>query len=880
MKFARYLEETQIPEWKRAYLDYKLLKRKVSTVKQYYEANPLIRASNATKAPRGSTGSIFRSGLPTSTSPQAFRSTNPNNPRHTDEYAPLATSDLTQSPPGSPTGGRPTHTPFTASQDTLHELDLPPAMQSLEYLAEEDEGDEGDGEQANQSTDLGRRKSLPSRVVNKHVKSPPVVGRSATMQHMETLKQTHRDIPPITTTQASSAQSTRAPKTPRISLNGLRRFTMRQRGDTLHSAQIPISIDEILSSLNPVELEFFGALHQELEKVDEFYKEREKDAILRVTALREQIGEMRDHKKLLDQSRDGLWPGVLSVFGTISTPRRSKVIRSAENSDESRPHSRERAHVDRAAHDPDAYRRAKKKLKKATLEFYRGLEYLQNYRILNVTGFRKALKKFDKITKMNIQERYMRERVEGRDFTSGETCARLLKEVEEIYATQFAQGDQKKARGRLRASPRKISHHYSTFRSGTWIGLSIPALGMALYRLLQEEAREQVPEWPSLLQVYAALSIPVIFVLLVGLNLVAWAQARINFVFIFGLDVRTVIDAREYIELPSFLFATLAYAFCISFSLTGSEVISPTKWPIIWVGLALATLFNPFPIFHRSARSWFLRTFGMLFLSGTRRVEFADFWLGDQLCSLVYTMSNLYFLVCAYVDRWHRIEERCQLEQHWAIPLVLSLIPFIIRFVQCIRRYFDSKTSHHLVNGAKYVASMVYYITYYVWRYNDMDYDYHMGIFVFFATVSSVFGAYWDYKMDWTVLQVQGVKYKLLRKELVYSSWIPAYYIAIITNVLIRFSWVGYIPRGGLPISTRSFIFAVLEMLRRVQWNFFRLENEHIGNADQFRVTREIPLPYAFPGEAESDDEEGSSRPKSQQSRRSRDEDTIKDLEK
>ncbi|CAE6422639.1 unnamed protein product [Rhizoctonia solani] len=267
----------------------------------------------------------------------------------------------------------------------------------------------------------------------------------------------------------------------------------------------------------------------------------------------------------------------------------------------------------------------------------------------------------------------------------------------------------------------------------------------------------------------------------------------------------------------------------------------------------------------------------MLFLSGTRRVEFADFWLGDQLCSLVYTMSNLYFLVCAYVDHWNRIEERCQLEQHWTIPLVLSTIPFIIRFVQCIRRYFDSKQTHHLVNGVKYVASIIYYVTYYVWRYNDMEYDLHLAIFVLFATISSLFGAYWDYTMDWSVLKVQGVKYKFLRKELVYSSWVPAYYVAIIANIIVRFSWIGYIPRGGPPISTRSFIFAVLEMIRRVQWNFFRLENEHIGNADQFRVTREIPLPYAFPGQAESDDEEQTPR-SSRQSRRSKD--GSMDLEK
>jgi hypothetical protein len=41
-----------------------------------------------------------------------------------------------------------------------------------------------------------------------------------------------------------------------------------------------------------------------------------------------------------------------------------------------------------------------------------------------------------------------------------------------------------------------------------------------------------------------------------------------------------------------------------------------------------------------------------------------------------------------------------------------------------------------------------------------------------------------------------------------------------------------------------------------------RLENEHIGNADQFRVTREVPLPYVFTGDKDSDDEDhGTERP-------------------
>jgi hypothetical protein len=40
-----------------------------------------------------------------------------------------------------------------------------------------------------------------------------------------------------------------------------------------------------------------------------------------------------------------------------------------------------------------------------------------------------------------------------------------------------------------------------------------------------------------------------------------------------------------------------------------------------------------------------------------------------------------------------------------------------------------------------------------------------------------------------------------------------------------------------------------------------RLENEHLGNMDQYRVTREVPLPYQFDDtahEEEEDDDEDS----------------------
>lgn len=37
-----------------------------------------------------------------------------------------------------------------------------------------------------------------------------------------------------------------------------------------------------------------------------------------------------------------------------------------------------------------------------------------------------------------------------------------------------------------------------------------------------------------------------------------------------------------------------------------------------------------------------------------------------------------------------------------------------------------------------------------------------------------------------------------------------------------------------------------------------RLENEHLGNMDQYRITREVPLPYSFdiPQHEDDDDED------------------------
>src|SRR5437667_5708120 len=52
------------------------------------------------------------------------------------------------------------------------------------------------------------------------------------------------------------------------------------------------------------------------------------------------------------------------------------------------------------------YRVARRRLKEAVLEFYRGMELLKGYRLLNRTALSKILKKFDKTSGRNISAQY------------------------------------------------------------------------------------------------------------------------------------------------------------------------------------------------------------------------------------------------------------------------------------------------------------------------------------------------------------------------------------------------------------------------------------------------------------------------------------------
>lgn len=257
--------------------------------------------------------------------------------------------------------------------------------------------------------------------------------------------------------------------------------------------------------------EFFMFLDREMEKIEDFYKMKEDEATERLKALREQLHVMRDKRleEVLAASRakansnkdknasNGLFSRNASSKSGESAPMLGNKSSTPWLADLTRPLGRaktgrigktskamehlgtpsgpraldeQRDYTRRPGSQEVPYRTAKRKLKIALAEYYRGLELLKSYALLNRTAFRKINKKFDKTVNARPSGRYMSEKVNKAHFVNSEVIDSHIQAVEDLYARYFERGNHKIAVGKLRAkAARPDDFTDSIFRNGLMV---------------------------------------------------------------------------------------------------------------------------------------------------------------------------------------------------------------------------------------------------------------------------------------------------------------------------------------------------------------------------------------------------------------------------
>ncbi|KAL2128769.1 hypothetical protein VTI74DRAFT_8675 [Chaetomium olivicolor] len=619
--------------------------------------------------------------------------------------------------------------------------------------------------------------------------------------------------------------------------------------------------------------DFFAFLDSELDKIETFYKEKEDQATERLAALRAQLHEMRnrraaevaEHKKRRETGRNSSRSGddddgegrAKNANRDWISPLKVRFIKPGPNSKALQKMTRTpvmagqtmdegRDYVRRPQDDGVPYRTAKRKLKLAMQEFYRSLELLKSYALLNRTAFRKLNKKYDKAVNARPPYRYMTEKVNKSWFVNSDVLDGHIRTVEDLYARYFEKGNHKIAAGKLRnLQKRSGDSSDSAFRSGLMVGIgAVFAIQGLIYGSelpLGDEDDNLRKQTAYLLQIYGGYFLVLLLFTLFTLDCRMWTKNKVNYPFIFEFDPRNFLNWKQLAEFPSSFFALFGVFIWLNFSRLGNWEEMYLYYPVILICITLVVLFLPAPVLHHRARRWFLYSHYRLLLSGLYPVEFRDFFLGDIWCSLTYATCNIELFFCLYANSWND-PEQCN-SSHSRLLGFFSALPPIWRALQCVRRYYDTRNVFpHLVNCGKYTMTILTAVCLSLYRIGDGTTN--LSLFIAFATINAVYCSIWDLFMDFSLLQANA-RQKLLRDiTALRPVWI--YYLIMTVDPILRFSWIFYaiFTHNTQHSTIVSFMVSFSEVLRRGMWTLLRVENEHCANVAQYKASRDTPLPY------------------------------------
>lgn len=859
MKFAKELEQELVPEWRAKYLDYKTGKKKVKAI-----SRALQRESRSNYQPltfrRAATG---LGDQPFSYPRSPFRSStvrsNPNlpsipqsSPTGKAERQPLK-SPSTRFPGSHGSYGSigPTPPSDNPQASDLASLKLPdPAIDPSEapVLAEQNSLLEGDTK--GHSPVIFRQDAVDTG------SGSPANRRSSTWSMGSSAASRH-----------GTAQGTPSLR---------RRPSFLKRVFSIPEYESPgrNSQGEQLSEVEQREDEFFAFLDSSLSKIESFYKTKETEATDRLKTLRQQLHIMGDQRiqevlaaknafaangkgKNQANGSGGDHGTILKnpIKGRGNIGKNSDALQHLASPAALQPNDAESVTLRRdfmrrpepAQTNEVPYRTAKRKLKLALQEFYRGLELLKSYAYLNRTAFRKINKKYDKVTNSRPTMRYMSEKVNKAWFVQSDIVDSLMVTVEDLYTRYFERGNHKIAVSKLRHTGLKPGDYSpNTFRVGLLlmggILFGIQALVYAAQHLHHPDPVVK-SKTSYLLQIYGGFFLVIFHFLLFCLDCMIWTRSKINYVFVFEFDTRHALDWRQLLEIPSIFFFLLGLFMWLNFSWINGMYI---YWPVVLVAEYLIVMFLPARVFYHRSRQWWLYSNWRLLLAGLYPVEFRDFFLGDMYCSQTYSMGNIALFFCLYAKHWG-FPEQCN-SSHSRLLGFFTCLPSIWRAFQCLRRFADTKSAFpHLLNFVKYICGVLYYLTLSLYRIDKVPR--YLAVFIVFALLNAIYTSIWDLVMDWSLCNPYA-KRRFLREMLAFRNW-WVYYVAMVLDVIIRFNWIFYaiFTREVQHSAILSFFVSFSEVCRRGMWSIFRVENEHCTNVLLYRASRDLPLPYEIPSQ-------------------------------
>ncbi|KZV43407.1 hypothetical protein F511_21999 [Dorcoceras hygrometricum] len=636
------------------------------------------------------------------------------------------------------------------------------------------------------------------------------------------------------------------------------------------------------------ESRFFKILDEEFNKVLTFYKDRVKDVTMQAVELSKQMDTLialriqvyepwternGNHQEVESsnpkpEGKDSVNGGneedpavsILQELGTSSggasrAASLSYLGHVRINIEPNGPLMKLKRVIKNAANSD--LRRVEEKLRWAFIEYYHKLGVLKRYRSLNLSAFSKIMKKYDKITSRSASNSYS-QMIDKSYLGSSDEVNNLIGRVEATFVKHFSNGNRRKG-VKLLKTRSKIERHRTTFLLGILTGCSVALLVSIIVviharGLIRHEGGEQYMN--NIFPLYSLFGFIFLHMFMYGINTYLWRLFRVNYPSIFGFKSGTELGFREIFLLASALSVLTLVAVLSNLDM---EMDPRTKrfqtiTELVPAGLVMETNFQvllllslcPFNIVYRSSRLFLIRCIWRCLFAPLYKVTFSDNFLADQLTSQVQAFRSLQFYICYYGwGDFKRRSNRClESKAYEILYIVVAIIPFWSRVLQCLRRLFEEKDLKQGLNSLKYLSTVVALVI-------RTIYDFRRGMFwkimaASSSAVTTVFNTYWDIVMDWGLLQKKS-RNPWLRDKLLISNR-AVYLVAIVGNILLRLVWMQLVlDFNDAPFLHRRAMVALvacLEILRRGVWNFFRLENEHFDNFKKYRAFKSSRFPF------------------------------------
>lgn len=356
-------------------------------------------------------------------------------------------------------------------------------------------------------------------------------------------------------------------------------------------------------------------------------------------------------------------------------------------------------------------------------------------------------------------------------------------------------------------------------------------------------------------------AIIILFIYMISLNMVVWRINGIKYHKMFQFVPDSFPTARELADYAgnfAIAFTAFACAFMVCLGFDVAKLLDKIFPCVMW-GLILAFFFNPLKMFYRRGRWGLMKSLFRIVTAPFHKVSFGDFWLADQLNSLVIVLLDVEYLICYCSVDWSRApdSQSCGSLTYLYIRPFLSILPAWFRFMQCLRDFYDSRDIQHVLNAIKYsttffvVITATLYSLHYTAGYPSNGRWDNTGIMylVLWSVTSWIRALYtflWDVNRDWGLFRTVKRGRICLRRDLMYRP-IYWYYLVIAVDLVLRVAQTLKISLGVFLHVKSDLLFtslAALEVIRRFIWNFFRLELQQViwNNEKPSKLTSSVSV--------------------------------------